>query len=324
MTSLSGIWTSENLTDELPQAIRDWLTSLPQDSRASRSASPESEPGKTIPAICGPQQLSVSGLSNQPFAFLKIHQGFCQPTGLTAEDVDAGSYSRIRIKGDFVKTVGLRWLLPQTTLFGTLEPFSKTWPKAGIVFGGVFYPQPSWERRIKEIGCGFLPSPTVEDAGRQGSATLWNEYENGGRTTGYRLRNFVQMLPTPTSTPGTNGGPNQRDSSGRPGLQAAASIWPTPTVNGNYNRKGLSKKSGDGLATAVKMWPTAQARDGKGAPGAGSRERGGYRGSLPAEVGGQLNPTWVEWLMGWPLGWTDLEPLETDKFRQWRRQFGGY
>jgi DNA (cytosine-5)-methyltransferase 1 len=28
---------------------------------------------------------------------------------------------------------------------------------------------------------------------------------------------------------------------------------------------------------------------------------------------GQLNPTWVEWLMGWPLEWTDLKPLEMDK-----------
>jgi len=27
----------------------------------------------------------------------------------------------------------------------------------------------------------------------------------------------------------------------------------------------------------------------------------------------QLNATWVEWLMGWPLGWTDLKPLATDK-----------
>ena len=26
---------------------------------------------------------------------------------------------------------------------------------------------------------------------------------------------------------------------------------------------------------------------------------------------GKLNPTWVEWLMGFPLGWTDLEDLET-------------
>ena len=31
--------------------------------------------------------------------------------------------------------------------------------------------------------------------------------------------------------------------------------------------------------------------------------------------GGRLNPTWVEWLMGWPLGWTDLEPLEMDKYQ---------
>ena len=24
---------------------------------------------------------------------------------------------------------------------------------------------------------------------------------------------------------------------------------------------------------------------------------------------GQLNPDWVEWLMGWPIGWSSLEPL---------------
>ena len=29
----------------------------------------------------------------------------------------------------------------------------------------------------------------------------------------------------------------------------------------------------------------------------------------------QLNPSWVEWLMGWPIGYTDLKPLETDKFQ---------
>jgi len=35
---------------------------------------------------------------------------------------------------------------------------------------------------------------------------------------------------------------------------------------------------------------------------------------LAAQAGGPLNPEWVEWLMGWPLGWTDLKPLATDKF----------
>lgn len=40
--------------------------------------------------------------------------------------------------------------------------------------------------------------------------------------------------------------------------------------------------------------------------------------------GGQLNPTWVEWLMGWPLEWTDLKPLATGKFLQWRQLHSGF
>jgi hypothetical protein len=33
-----------------------------------------------------------------------------------------------------------------------------------------------------------------------------------------------------------------------------------------------------------------------------------------------LNPDFVEELMLWPTGWTDLKPLEMDKFQQWRQQ----
>jgi hypothetical protein len=40
-------------------------------------------------------------------------------------------------------------------------------------------------------------------------------------------------------------------------------LWPTPTVCGNYNRKGASATSGDGLATAVQKWPTPTANDSK-------------------------------------------------------------
>jgi len=37
------------------------------------------------------------------------------------------------------------------------------------------------------------------------------------------------------------------------------------------------------------------------------------RNSLPlnAWVGGPVNPTWAEWLMGFPIEWTDCEPSET-------------
>jgi hypothetical protein len=132
--------------------------------------------------------------------------------------------------------------------------------------------------------------------------------------------------------------------------------WPTPTVCGNYNRKGASATSGDGLATAVKNWPTptsslgtkggrvtpTKAREGGTLiealsarttwatpvardyrhPGRTRFERTGSTAGdpLPQQVGGALNPTWVEWLMGWPIGWTALKPSETAKFRpapQW-------
>jgi hypothetical protein len=72
-----------------------------------------------------------------------------------------------------------------------------------------------------------------------------------------------------------------------------------------------------------KKWPTPVKSD-----YAGRRPSKGWKGDsdLPSvvwtETGGKQNPemspaslnaTWVEWLMGWPLGWTDLKPLEMDK-----------
>jgi hypothetical protein len=101
---------------------------------------------------------------------------------------------------------------------------------------------------------------------------------------------------------------------------AAQALWPTPTVNGNYNRAGLTAKSGDGLASAVRAFPTPLARDATNRSGQAKRylEQGrvNLQDRMAADgITGSLNPTWVEWLMGWPLGWTGLEPLETAKSR---------
>jgi len=108
--------------------------------------------------------------------------------------------------------------------------------------------------------------------------------------------------------------------------------WPTPTVKGNYNRKGLTSKSGDGLATAVSRFPTPTVAMRKGSSiGALTRKNGQSRENDRLDyrvegsgLTGRLNPGWVEWLMGWPIGWTALEPLGMDKFREWQRQHGDY
>jgi hypothetical protein len=86
--------------------------------------------------------------------------------------------------------------------------------------------------------------------------------------------------------------------------------WPTPTAS-EYTGPGNAGQGGDNLRTAV--WRTPQARDGnpRGASDPRRREAQGHSVSLHDQIGGQLNPTWVEWLMGFPIGFTDLEASGT-------------
>jgi hypothetical protein len=76
------------------------------------------------------------------------------------------------------------------------------------------------------------------------------------------------------------------------------------------------------LNQAVKMWPTPQARDWKrGATSESLIARNkSPDNTLPDAVerlaGGALNPTWVEWLMGYPSGWTVCEPSATASSRR--------
>ena len=80
--------------------------------------------------------------------------------------------------------------------------------------------------------------------------------------------------------------------------------WPSPTVSGNYNRKGLSKTSGDGLCTTVwaQQWRTPSARDYRTGT---VNKKPGKQINLNDQTGGQLNPAWVSQLMGFPYWWTD-------------------
>ena len=72
------------------------------------------------------------------------------------------------------------------------------------------------------------------------------------------------------------------------------------------------------------FWPTPQAQDAKNVNQTKSAYQTLPKTMLKREGSGRLNPPWVEWLMGWPIGWTDLKPLETDRFQQWQQQHGTF
>lgn len=61
------------------------------------------------------------------------------------------------------------------------------------------------------------------------------------------------------------------------------------------------------------FWPTPAARDYRHPNQRTRWERYGITAGeqLPNAVRGPLNPEWVEWLMGFPIGWTELPPSET-------------
>jgi hypothetical protein len=91
-----------------------------------------------------------------------------------------------------------------------------------------------------------------------------------------------------TPTTGSSGGSNSRKA-----MQKRGVVWPTPTTG-----TGGGNAGGSGVRRTAK-------------------ENGTY-------VPSSINPNLQEWLMGWPQDWTEIKPLETDKYRKWRQLHGTY
>lgn len=81
----------------------------------------------------------------------------------------------------------------------------------------------------------------------------------------------------------------------------------------NDRKNGYASLSMQVKAGFKPMWPTPTAHNSReeGYPAEHTRNTP----TLSANVGGKLNPQWVEWLMGWPIGHTASKHLETVKSR---------
>ena len=186
------------------------------------------------------------------------------------------------------------WRTHQCSLLGDLEEFSETWPQWGLMRDGECWEQRMLEQTIRGTESGLSP-------------------------------NGVDSFHTPNTT-GLDGGSNSRKA-----LKKRQENWPTPDAN--CGQRGTQpnwiprRKSGQpaqytiNQAVRDRMFPTPQASDNRDRgnmsnPSIQRRVQKGKQIMLSQSVhptSGKLNPTWVEWLMGWPLQWTDLKPLVMDK-----------
>lgn len=141
--------------------------------------------------------------------------------------------------------------------------------------------------------------------------------------------------PTARASDGEHGGPNQRDSAGRPALSMAVN-WPTPQ---HSEYKGQSQRGqhcpDDRLTNKVlsgqpapdspsmngksrELWATPNIPD-RGGPG-------GQHSDLAIDLNcapRKLNPAWVEQLMGLPTGWTAFDSSETESSLSRRKKRSG-
>jgi hypothetical protein len=97
-------------------------------------------------------------------------------------------------------------------------------------------------------------------------------------------------------------------------------LWRTPHANNWKNPSTMEERIGGFPLTMAILWPTLRASEWKGTGPKGSKSQqyrlkkryldGTVVESEPEMSGGKLNPTWIEWLMGFPPGWSDISISE--------------
>lgn len=164
------------------------------------------------------------------------------------------------------------WKTLQGTFLSDSEMSKPIWPRSGMTHNGIAYQRQPSAHRTSAIEYSLSLHETME----------WTPTATANQMS-------PSMIPR---NPGLKVGPN------------SDGLWPTPTTADHTTRYA---QGGMPLGMAARLWPTPDASPHK------YRLQGDSQASrsLNGVHGGKLNPEWVEWLMGFPIGWTDLEDSET-------------
>jgi hypothetical protein len=181
------------------------------------------------------------------------------------------------------------WRTVQCSLVEDLNESLQTLPPWGMTVGGELYLLPTLVQTTNENESGLWLTPSTVDIPTRSAESMEKRLDYRKKIG--RKGVGAGCLSEQVEWSGT----------GPPIGYITKESWPTPTAN---MYKGSSaaviRKNGQD-----RSWQSLH-----------------YAVEQVTDIGGRLNPTWVEWLMGWPLGWTDLKPLEMDKFHCVQQQHG--
>lgn len=190
----------------------------------------------------------------------------------------------------------------------------------------------TWAPRTSASASSSWPTATATDAKSSGAAAYSTA---SGRHSGVTLTDAARHWPTATASE-AKGGVDQRERANGVRLSTAASKWATPSASlfnyaetpESFQRRSAALEAkgwrplGVNLGQQANAWATPRASD--GAKGGPNQSQGG-KPALCAQASGhraltmtpdgevlspdgltsrRLNPAFVEWLMGWPEGWS--------------------
>ncbi len=180
----------------------------------------------------------------------------------------------------------LSWRTCQASLMPPGWVSLETCPKWGMILRGELFElqTPAHIIDVRDsLPSRSVPTPTCMDTRSGQPRKVVQQSLEEGNWRGVGLRDFVQMFPTPTTIHAERGNHNE------------------PVKNylqrvEDYHQRKIKGKPGMSLGVAVRMFPIPTSQD----------------PSFENLTNGKLNPEWVEWLMGWPIGWTACGPVETE------------
>lgn len=301
-----------------PKAIRGWLRRFHQASPASPFQSPDSKKESKTKETSGLKRgiplasfdLDTSSWRMSQVSLLPLNRLYTDCYGLD-------------------KYGGLRDL--KLSELPMPDEFRATWPKWGMTVNGELWPLKMSVRHISGTDGGLWPTPVGQDDGKTPEAHMRMKarMKGGPRKKPTSLTVMIkgvekQLWPTPRNRMTGAVTPCQStDKFNNLESVMARRIWRTPNSHIIDHKKSVKKLSGRkpsdpqvGLADQV-IWPTPQERDYKDRGEQTNYQKVAKKLKLAGIVGGQLNPDWVEWLMGWPLFWTSPKPLKEVLWLSW-------
>ena len=215
---------------------------------------------------------------------------------------------------DLSKNVGRLGLLEKMlvdTLNSVSTPYSRTWKVKVTPQGRLVFQLRASVQTIKEKESGLLLTPSAMDSlPPRSEEALKKQYQTNrkGRTTHSTLREQV-VYPKPAQMWRTPD--NMKGGSNLPGIKKALAEGHLKRPSGQQIQIRLQDQVKE-ERIQPKKWPTPTANeDAAGRPTGKMQKMLGNHPDVRGTGGGTLNPTWVEWLMGYPLGFTDLKVSET-------------